>query len=470
MSASVREVNTHAWSRDLEIATPHRAVARMVRGVALCSLLSLIFVVEYQQAGATAAKSMLYNPVVGGLRVIDVLVLCLALAHGLALSCSRRRNPTFPRQPALLLAAFGAAIAISLVYGIDRGGRNFFFDWRALALGVAFYVIYRFWIQTASDVRAAVFLFGVVAAVRIATLFLAYARGQGDNLLGLRIPLFDGPSISALVFVAILGLSLSGGHSQGRQRWLWLLLSAAAMLMVALCFRRTYWAELVIGVLLLALIARGRRFWILALPLCIVAVAFLVLGTSFTERLASIDFTRDDSLYGEDNADHVGDLLDAWVQVRASPVMGIGLGRSYPTCLIRDWKEESVMVHNAPLHVWLKYGLLGLGLYFAYHLSLFRCLRLQGKRSPPGNRAMVNAVLAYLAAQFIVSLGFTPWPYSAVQSTNLIAFLLAVAFIREPLCHSQAFPSSPRPSMGPHTWKTQYSAPGGRAVSFPSTS
>ena len=30
------------------------------------------------------------------------------------------------------------------------------------------------------------------------------------------------------------------------------------------------------------------------------------------------------------------------------------------------------MVHNAPLHVWLKYGLLGLALYFAYHLSLFR--------------------------------------------------------------------------------------------------
>ena len=29
--------------------------------------------------------------------------------------------------------------------------------------------------------------------------------------------------------------------------------------------------------------------------------------------------------------------------VRAAPLMGIGLGRSYPTSLIRDWKEESVM-------------------------------------------------------------------------------------------------------------------------------
>lgn len=122
-------------------------------------------------------------------------------------------------------------------------------------------------------------------------------------------------------------------------------------------------------------------------------------------------------------------MLDAWTQVQAAPVLGIGLGTSYPTSHIRDWKEESVMVHNAPLHVWLKYGLLGLGIYFAYHLSLFRHLRIRREHSPPQHRAVVAAILAYLAAQFVVSMGFTPWPYSAVQSTNLIAFLLAVAFV-----------------------------------------
>ena len=433
-------------------------MVRLTRGVVLCSLLSLIFVGEYAQISDAAAKSVLYSSLAGGFRVIDVLVLGLALVHGFALGCSRNRRPLFPRNLAWLLAAFAMTIAISLVYGMERGGQNFFFDWRALALGVAFYLIYRFWIRTAADARAAVVVFGVVAAARIATLFFTYARGQGDSLLGLRIPMFDGPSISALVFAVILGTALFADDSQPRRRWLSLLLSAAAMLMVALCFRRTYWAELVIGMGLLALTTHGRRLRILALPLCMAMVAFLALGTSFTERLSSIDFTRDDPPYGEDNADHVGDLQDAWVQVRASPWMGIGLGRSYPTSLIRNWKEQSVMVHNAPLHVWLKYGLLGLGLYLAYHLSLFRYLRLQGKRSPPGNRLIVGAVLAYLAAQFVVSLGFTPWPYSAVQSTNLIAFLLAVAFIREPLCHSQAFPSSPQPSTGPLTSKTQYSA------------
>ena len=404
------------------------------------------------------AKSILYNPLTGGFRLIDIFVLALGLAHGFALGCSRQRIRVFPRKLTLLMAAFGVAIAVSLVYGFERGGRNFFFDWRAIAVGVAFYIVYRFWIQKVPDARAAIVCFGAVASMHLVTMFYSYLHGQGDSLLGVRIPLFDGPSISAFVFAALLGLSSFGGDSENRRRWVWLILSAGAMLLVALCFRRTYWAEFAVGVALLVMTARGHRLRTLALPLCMIVIAFLVLGTSFTERLSSVDFTRDDAPYSEDNSDHVGDVLDAWAQVRAAPLLGIGLGTSYPTSHIRNWKEESVMVHNAALHAWLKYGLFGLAVYLAYHLSLFRCLRIHGKRSPPRHRAIVNAAFAYLAAQFIVSLGFTPWPYSAVQSTNLIAFLLAVAFVWEPSCHFQAFLSSPRASTPPLTWKTQFSA------------
>ncbi len=458
MNAVTSVLQPATWDRDWGIAPPQSAILRVTRGVMLCCLLSLIFVTEYEQAGGSAAKSILYNVLAGGFRVIDVLVLCLALVHGFALGCSRKRIRMFPRNLIMLLAAFAMTIAISLVYGMERAGQNFFFDWRALALGVAFYVIYRFWIQSSSGARAAIIAFAFIASMHVITLLYSYLRGQGDSLLGMRIPLFDGPAISALVFAALLGLSLFGGGSSPRQRWLWLMLTAGAMFLVVLCFRRSYWAELVIGIALLAMNAPGRRLRTLALPLCLIVVAFLALGANFTERLSSINFTRDDVPYSEDNSDHVGDVLDAWVQVRAAPLLGVGLGTSYPTWHIRNWKEESVMVHNAPLHVWLKYGLLGLIVYFGYHLSLFRYLRRHGKHSPPRHRAIVGAVLAYLAAQFVVSLGFTPWPYSAIQSTNLIAFLLAVAFVRETSCHSPAFPSSPQPLTAPLTWKTQYSA------------
>ena len=58
----------------------------------------------------------------------------------------------------------------------------------------------------------------------------------------------------------------------------------------------------------------------------------------------------------------------------ASPLMGIGVGTAYPTWRIRNWKSESVMVHNAPIHVWLKYGAAGLVCYLWFHLLLLRWL------------------------------------------------------------------------------------------------
>ncbi len=429
MSSFTALVASPPWLVEAQTPTRNPAITRVARGLVFCCLLALIFATEYAQTGSTATKSPLYSAIGDGFRVIDALVLGLALIHGFALGCSRNRVRTFPRNLALLIAAFGIAIGVSLLYGIQRGGQNFFFDWRALALGIAFYVIYRFWIQTAAEARVAIAAFAFIAGMHVAFFSYSYLRGQGDTLLGMQIPLFDGPAISAFVFAALLGLSFFASDSSNRERWSWLILSAAAMLLVALCFRRSYWAELAVGVVVLAITTRGFRLRVLALPLCMIAIAFAVLGTSFTQRLASIDFTHDDAPYSQDNSDHVGDVLDAWAQVRAAPVMGIGLGTSYPTWHIRNWKEESVMVHNAPLHVWLKYGLLGLAIYFAYHLLLFRSLRRHGKRSPPQHTATVNPVLAYLAAQFIVSIGFTPWPYSAMQSTNLIAFLLAVAFV-----------------------------------------
>lgn len=458
MSAATSAVQYSMWASDPGTATRENIAARISRIAVIFCLLSLVFVAEYQQSGSTATKSIFYMVVGGGFRIIDVIVLCLALVHGFAVGCSRKSPRMFPRNLTLLISVFCVAIVVSMVYGTERGGQNLFFDWRAIALGIAFYLIYRFWTRNVSDARAAVIAFALVVSLHIGSVFYSYLAGQGASLLGIRIPLFDGPSISAFVFAALLGLAMFSGDSPSRHRWLWLTLSAGAMLLVALCFRRTYWAELVVGVGMLAFNARGRRLRTFALPLCMVVVAFAAMGTSFTDRLSSIDFTRDDVPYSEDNSDHVGDVLDAWAQVRAAPLMGIGLGTSYPTWHIRNWKEESVMVHNAPLHVWLKYGLLGLVLYLAYHLVLLRCLCKHAKTSPPQHRAAINAVFAYLAAQFIVSLGFTPWPYSAVQSTNLIAFLLAVAFLQEPSCHSQAFPLSPRISTAPNTSKTRYSA------------
>jgi O-antigen ligase len=109
--------------------------------------------------------------------------------------------------------------------------------------------------------------------------------------------------------------------------------------------------------------------------------------------------------------------------------MGIGLGTSYPTWRIKNWKTESVMVHNAPLHVWLKYGLAGLACYLWFHVALLGWLYRQSKSRT--SNAFLSAVFAYLAAQFAMTLGFAPWPYSELQLTTLMSFLLAATVMSE---------------------------------------
>jgi hypothetical protein len=459
MNVALASASLARWDASPHSAFQPRVATRIARAVMLSLLLCLVFVPEYVQGnGDPAVKSALYRTAVAGLRLIDVLVLIVFVVHGFALGCMRQRRRPLPLQLGLPIAGFGIAILAGLLYGLGRGGHNFFFDWRALALGVGFYVAYRFWIHTPDDARTAVHILAVVAGVRIVTAFAAYFSGGGDMLLDLRIPLFDGPTLSAVVFAGLLAISLSTKGSGWNNRWRWMLFGGFAVFLVALCFRRSYWAEMAIGLIVLAATSKGRRLRPLLLLAFAGGIASVALGRPFMERLSSLDFTQSDSAYAEDNVDHVGDVLDAWDEVRASPVMGIGLGRAYPTWRIRDWKEESAMVHNAPLHVWLKYGLLGLLFYLAFHLSLFGCLRQEAAHAPPGHGPVVRAILAYLAAQFIVALGFTPWPYSAVQSTNLIAFLLAVAFVQEPAWKRQPFPLSPQASTPPLISKTQFSA------------
>jgi O-antigen ligase len=119
--------------------------------------------------------------------------------------------------------------------------------------------------------------------------------------------------------------------------------------------------------------------------------------------------------------------VDAWEQVKQAPILGIGVGVSYPTWHTRNWKADSVMVHNAPLHVWIKYGLVGLACYLWFHLALLRWLFQRSRTANGASGALLAAAFAYMAAQFVATLGFAPWPYSELQLTTLTSFILAAS-------------------------------------------
>jgi hypothetical protein len=323
--------------------------------------------------------------------------------------------------------AFLLCIGIAIAYGRAHGGENFFFDWRGLALGIGMYGVWALWLQSQEDVGLAVRVFAIYMAARIILLYVLYAAGYRDTLLGVSIPVFDGPVLSCIVFAGLLALSYQDSVLTAGKRLAVIGLAAAACLMVLLCMRRTYWGELGIGLLILLALRKRHRLRNLTIMAVALALAAAVLGSSFSNRLQSFDITRSDTQFSSDNADHLYDLIDAWDQVRQSPMMGIGLGTSYSTWHIRHWKPESVMVHNAPLHVWLKYGLAGMLCDIWFHLALLRWL-YRGVSAPAGvHRAFLSAAFAYLAAQFIMTLGFAPWPYSELQLTVLMSFILAMA-------------------------------------------
>jgi O-antigen ligase len=397
------------------------------RGLIFCALFSVVFLPEFLHQGNDVGGSFLYAKAAAGFRFIDLGILALVLLHLVAVACSRKQIVRFPRALVLPGLAFLLCIAAGIAYGRLHGGTNFFFDWRALGLGIGLYFVWASWIQTPSDVQSAVRLLGIYMAARIALLYVLYLSGRGETLLGVPIPLFDGPALSAIVFAALLAFRYQES-SNIAYKLFWIALAAAAGVIVLLCFRRTYWGELAIGVAILLLLQRRHRLRSFVLVGTMACLAALTLGKPFAARIRSLDVLRMDGDFSADNPDHLHDLQDAWDQVRQSPLMGIGVGTAYPTWRIRNWKSESVMVHNAPIHVWLKYGAVGVVCYFWFHLVLLRWLYRRSKSLGANDSVFLSVAFAYLTAQFVMTLGFAPWPYSELQLTTLISFILAAAF------------------------------------------
>lgn len=408
------------------ITAPTSAIV-LWRAFVLVTLFSIVFLPEFARDGTSTTSVSVYAKVAGGFRFIDLAILFLAFCHLVCHGCLRCKALRFPRSLAGPGIAFLGCIAIAAYHGSTRGGSNLFFDWRGLALGIALYLVWSFWLQTTDDVAGAIRVFALYLGLRIALLYVLYAAGYRDNLLGVQIPIFDGPVLSCFVFAALLAWSYQQSAVSVFEKLGWCCLALGAYLMVLLCFRRTYWGELAVGTFLLLMMQRRHRLRNVALMAGMLTVAACVTGASFSHRIQSLIVTSDDTEFSADNADHLYDLMDAWYEVRQSPVMGIGLGTSYRTWHIRNWKTESVMVHNAPLHVWLKYGIAGLLCYVWFHVALLRWLYRKARAPTSRSHAFLSAASAYLTAQFVLTLGFAPWPYSELQLTTLMSFILAAA-------------------------------------------
>jgi O-antigen ligase len=211
-------------------------------------------------------------------------------------------------------------------------------------------------------------------------------------------------------------------------------------MVVVLAFRRNNWGELVFALGLLFLLEGGvrRRLHALGLLAMLVAVPLATMSPSrLVTRVLSMDPMASGTPEAATNAGHIGDLLDAWDAIKASPILGVGQGKPYATSRIVAWKTESWMVHNAPLHVWVRYGILGLLAFFWWHAAYFRHLDRLRRRwralrddDARATSALLLAVLCWSAGVFVIALFFSEWSYSSLQRMVLIGTLWGLTLHR----------------------------------------
>jgi O-antigen ligase len=424
-------------NRSLYLPAPTRRRARPSAFGWLFFLALFAIILPREAAGIDSpSPGLIYEQAFGEFRWIDVLILtALGFIAALRVGTGQLFKLQAPNDIGRWSVLFAIAIGLSMVHGSLAGGTELFFDWLGLAVGFAFmFLLYQVLRTRPGAVRVAGFaLIALLVGRAVFHLANFFAGTSGVTLQGVRIPVFDGPTISNTVFVLIVGGCLALGWKAGsfNSRLLCGAAAMVALVLVVLAFRRTYWGEAFVGLVAILLVFNKKRLSAL-LAMVALAVALLpFLPGEFRLRAASVNpFADKKNQYTLTNEDHLNDLRDAWDVIKQNPVLGYGLGRPYDTERIENWKFISWGVHNAVLHVWLRYGALGLISYLGLHFAIMRWLLRLSRRFDPESfeRWWLTAAFSYVTATFIVSLFASPWPYGSTQNSLLILGILGSAF------------------------------------------
>ncbi|MFZ0013560.1 MAG: O-antigen ligase family protein, partial [Acidimicrobiia bacterium] len=313
-------------------------------------------------------------------------------------------------------------LMVALVIAVLRQADEPFADWRnwvvlaGAAVVVAKLLSDRSWRTHAlTDLTIG---YGALATIHL----VIWMAGGGTRLFDLRVPLTDGYDLSLAVLAAAVAAEawIRGFPGMKTAYSIALRLSfLTSTALVMLSFRRSLWAFVVlalIGVAIWGYRAGGSRR-IVAIRLSIALGALLVIAVvslgpeRVVERLESFNPTATNN-YTATNQDHVNDLRDALSVIQREPLLALGIGSTYQTELIAEWKSESFEVHNAFIHSWLKFGLLGLITYIGFHIALGRAFLRLGSKGVTG--FMAAGVIVF--AEQVVSLVQT-WPYGGFGYT-----------------------------------------------------
>lgn len=364
-------------------------------------------------------EATLFLSKAGGFRVVDLAL--LAYCAAILILVPTRAAPARLPSELLIPACLGlGAVLLAVINGATLGGRELFYDWRALLCGVLITFVTVRLVRDERGIRSAahiLMLMGSTASVLMLVGFFIGASGTSASQTG-AVPVFDGPILVVSSLVAAVGLAFISSPGVA-PRFLPFIAASSSLLVISLSFRRTAWLSIPLVFMVLLMTGRKDRTRVrlvgLALLLTLTVILALPSG-QLIGRLQSFDITSTDPEFAATNRDHVNDLLDAWAQIRSDPILGKGLGTSYQTDLIRRWKAESWQVHNALLHTWLFYGILGLVAYLWWWLALIRRMWQEARADRSPLLTVVNrGLLAWTATAFTISATFAPSYFSFLQ-------------------------------------------------------
>ncbi|MBM3316478.1 MAG: O-antigen ligase family protein, partial [Candidatus Eisenbacteria bacterium] len=373
----------------------------------------------------------------GGLNLYatDLLVLLLAAAWLLG-GLRAGRLPARPRDPIVI------AMTLYLLYGLFSLARSWPLHGRAALPDFRMQFLYALlfplclWAFARPETRR-VLLGSVIGAAALISL-LGFANAIAGRPVGMTTSSLTYRYLSGLqALAAFFGLSLIAGYVWSRARPAWsLLLGALCLAAVLLAQARSVW----LGGALALLVALGgataatRRRLLRHLPL-VGAVGLIALAAVFALNLG---LTEDLATRAASLAEVSTDLTtiwrlyvwgEAWNDLRASPLLGLGLGRefAYFDAFEGAWRTDR-QLHNSHLELAYYTGWIGALLLVAFQLLvLLRTLRAARRAGgTPGE----GRLLALAACQVcLAGVSFTNVISASLVATHYIWVLSAMSLL-----------------------------------------
>ena len=337
----------------------------------LYALVFSITVFENDAAGVLGFTDRWYE-FAPGLPVQPADILILAIIVGLIVDFNDERrapriSPWIWLPVPFLLGGMASGVLIGYTAGADLN--TLLNSFRIFALLVVMAVMTAITVDRYRLVtRLMNFWFALVTA-KCAIGLLGWVLGAGRSLGSTRIT-FYAPTMNYNSLVLILGvLALALKYGPGAvTRWQWIGLSVATLSLV-LAFRRSFWIGLVLGMVLVVLVASGKRGrpWVVLGGALVIAGGALMLNAGGATNSDNPVIQRAEIRDDAEDRYRLDEQTNVFGEIQRHQWTGIGLGvpweARHPLSL--EFGAGRNYTHVAVFFFWLKLGPLGVLGYFA---------------------------------------------------------------------------------------------------------